>query len=219
MNVFNNSPWVYDDERSPWLLTWEHKSVLKRDLIDSDKNTLFLYIENDMKFTQVNLDYWLKAKSQLAGTSLIPSFVRIEESVNSSQWVAIDHFGGRPSTYKNLPKYSTADEVYVQLDNPYCACYLLDKELATEFVNSKAFDEKTSRELTWWDIGARAAMGLGFVNPPTGFKSRHVVPVKKADNYYQIKEEAKLHHLPNIYSQVVASSNNYLVVDKIIIDE
>ena len=219
MNVFNNSPWVYDDERSPWLLTWEHKSVLKRDLLDSDKNTLFLYIENDMKFTQKNLDYWLKAKSKLVGTSLIPAFVRVEESLNSNQWVAIDHFGGRPSTYKNLPKYSTADEVYVQLDNPYCACYLLDKELATEFVNSKAFDEKTSRELTWWDIGARAAMGLGFVNPPTGFKSRHVVPVKKADNYYQIKEEAKLHHLPNIYSQVVASGNNYLVVDKIIIDE
>jgi len=187
VNVFNNSPWVYDDERSPWMLTWEHKSALKRDLIDSDENTLFLYIENDMKFTQKNLNYWLKAKSKLVGTSLIPAFV--------------------------------TGEVYVQLDNPYCACYLLDEELANEFVNSKAFNEKTSRELTWWDIGARAAMGLGFVNPPTGFKSRHVVPVKKAGNYYQIKEEAKLHHLPNIYSQVVASSNNYLAVDKIIIDE
>lgn len=219
MNVFNNSPWVYDDEKSPWMLTWEHKSALKRDLIDSDENTLFLYIENDMKFTQANLDYWLKAKSKLAGSSLIPAFVRVEESMNSNQWVSIDHFEGKPSTFKNLPKYSTADEVYVQLDNPYCACYLLDKELATEFVNSKAFNEKTSRELTWWDIGARAAMGLGFVNPPTGFKSRHVVPVKKAGNYYQIKEEAKLHHLPNIYSQVVSSSNSYLAVDKIIVDE
>jgi len=219
VNVFNNSPWVYDDERSPWMLTWEHKSALKRYLIDSDENTLFLYIENDMKFTQKNLNYWLKAKSKLVGTSLIPAFVRVEESMNSNQWVSIDHFGGKPSMFKNLPKYSTAGEVYVQLDNPYCACYLLDEELANEFVNSKAFNEKTSRELTWWDIGARAAMGLGFVNPPTGFKSRHVVPVKKAGNYYQIKEEAKLHHLPNIYSQVVASSNNYLAVDKIIIDE
>lgn len=219
MNVFNNSPWVYDDERSPWLLTWEHKSVLKRDLIDSDKNTLFLYIENDMKFTQANLGYWLKAKSKLVGTSLIPSFVRVEESVNSSQWVAIDHFGGRPSTYKNLPKYSTADEVYVQLDNPYCACYLLDKELATEFVNSKAFDEKASRELTWWDIGARAAMGLGFVNPPIGFKSRHVVPVKKAGSYYKIQDDAKLHHLPNLYCQVDDIEKKFLPADQIIEDK
>jgi len=149
INFYHNSPWAYDDKRSPWLLTWEHKSASRKDLVDSDENTLFLYIENEMKFTQVNLDYWLKAKSQLAGSSLIPAFVRVGESLNSNQWVAIDHFGGRSSTYKNLPKYSTADEVYAQLDNPYCACYLLDKELATEFVNSKAFDEKTSRDLTW----------------------------------------------------------------------
>jgi hypothetical protein len=53
-------------------------------------------------------------------------------------------------------------------------------------------------------------MGLCFVNPPNGFKSRHVVPVKKAGSYYKIQDNAKLHHLPNIYIQVVASSNNAL---------
>jgi hypothetical protein len=219
MNVFNNSPWVYDDERSPWLLTWEHRKTLREDLILADGNSLFLYIENDVKFNQANLDYFVRSRNELLKNGLIPSFTLIEKISDTSEEISVSQFGGRPSRFKDMPKLEVVDEIYVQLDNPYCACYLLDKELATEFVNSKAFDEKTSRELTWWDIGARAAMGLGFVNPPTGFKSRHVVPVKKADNYYQIKEEAKLHHLPNIYSQVVASSNNYLVVDKIIIDE
>ena len=219
MNVFNNSPWVYDDERSPWLLTWEHRKTLREDLILADGNSLFLYIENDVKFNQANLDYFVRSRNELLKNGLIPSFTLIEKISDTSEEISVSQFGGRPSRFKDMPKLEVVDEIYVQLDNPYCACYLLDKELATEFVNSKAFDEKTSRELTWWDIGARAAMGLGFVNPPTGFKSRHVVPVKKADNYYQIKEEAKLHHLPNIYSQVVASGNNYLVVDKIIIDE
>lgn len=218
MNVFNNSPWVYDDEKSPWLLTWEHRNYLKRDLVDSNENTLFLYLENDMKFSQENLDYWINAKANLTGTPLIPAFVRVEEIVDSNQWVAIDHFGGKPSMFKNLPKHTAADKIFVQLDNPYCACYLLDKQLAAEFVNSKAFDEKASRELTWWDIGARAAMGLGFVNPPTGFKSRHVVPVKKVDNFFIIQNDARLHHLPNIYSRVGGTNNQYLDVNEIILD-
>jgi hypothetical protein len=219
MNVFNNSPWVYDDDKSPWLLTWEHRNYLKRDLVNSNENTLFLYLENDMKFSQENLDYWINAKANLTGTLLIPAFVRVEEIVGSNQWVAIDHFGGKPSIFKNLPKHSAAEEIFVQLDNPYCACYLLDKELAAEFVNSKAFDEKASRELTWWDIGARAAMGLGFVNPPTGFKSRHVVPVQKVGQYYKIQDDAKLHHLPNLYCQVEEIKKNFLPVNQIIEDK
>jgi len=70
--------------------------------------------------------------------------------------------------------------------------------------------------LTWWDIGARAAMGLCFVNPPNGFKSRHVVPVKKAGSYYKIQDDAKLHHLPNLYCQVDEIEKKYLPVDQII---
>ena len=83
----------------------------------------------------------------------------------------------------------------------------------------KAFDEKTSRDLTWWDIGARAAMGLCFVNPPNGFKSRHVVPVKKAGSYYKIQDDAKLHHLPNLYCQVDEIEKKFLPVDQIIEDK
>jgi len=215
MNVFNNSPWVYNDEKSPWLLTWEHREILRQNLNSADENSLFLYIENDVKFTQENLDYWVRCKNELSKNGLIPSFTLIEKSSDTSEEVSVSQLGGKQSRYKDMPKLEVADQVYVQLDNPYCACYLLDTKLANEFVNSKAFDEKASRELTWWDIGARAAMGLGFINPPTGFKSRHVVPVEKAGSYYKIKKEAKLHHLPNIYSQVVGC----LAVDRIILDE
>jgi hypothetical protein len=216
MNVFNNSPWVYDDERSPWLLTWEHRKILRENVISADRNSLFLYIENDVKFTQRNLDYWIRSRNELLKTRLIPSFTIIEKISDTSEEISVSQFGGKPSSFKNMPKLEVADEVYIQLDNPYCACYLLDKELATEFVNSKAFDEKASRELTWWDIGARAAMGLGFVNPPNGFKSRHVVPVKKAGSYYKIQDDAKLHHLPNLYCQVDEIEKKFLPVDQII---
>jgi hypothetical protein len=219
MNVFNNSPWVYDDERSPWLLTWEHRKILRENVISADRNSLFLYIENDVKFTQRNLDYWIRSRNELLKTRLIPSFTIIEKISDTSEEISVSQFGGKPSSFKNMPKLEVADEVYIQLDNPYCACYLLDKELATEFVNSTAFDEKTSRELIWWDIGARAAMGLGFVNPPGGFKSRHVVPVKKAGIYYKIQDDAKLHHLPNLYCQVDEIEKKFLPVDQIIEDK
>jgi hypothetical protein len=95
----------------------------------------------------------------------------------------------------------------------------MDLELANEYANSKAFTEKESRDLTWWDIGARAAMGVQFVDVPKNFTSRHVVPIEKAGDYCKISDSAVLHHLPNLYCQVEEIEKNFLPIDKIILND
>jgi hypothetical protein len=219
MNIIHNSPWIYNNLKSPWLLTWEHKKIMLDDIKNAGQNSLFLYIENDMKFTQKNLDYWIDAREKLKETKLVPSFIRTEYSDIRLDWLAIDHFGGSSSKFSDLPKFESNQNIFIQLPNPYCAVFLLDLTLAIEYSNSKAFTEKDSREISGWDIGARAAMGLQFVGIPQNFTSRHVIPIKKAGEYCEIFDSAVLHHLPNLYCQVVQIEKNFLAINHVVLNK
>jgi hypothetical protein len=97
--------------------------------------------------------------------------------------------------------------------------YLLDLPLAIEYSNSKAFTEKDSREISGWDIGARAAMGLQFVDIPQNFTSRHVIPVEKGAEYCEILGSAVLHHLPNLYCQVPQIEKNFLSIHHVVLNK
>jgi archaellum component FlaF (FlaF/FlaG flagellin family) len=219
MNIIHNSPWVYNNIQSPWLLTWEHKKIMLNDIKKADKSSLFLYIENDMKFTQKNLDYWINAREKLKETKLVPSFIRVEFSNIRNEWLAIDHFGGSPSNFSDLPKFESEQNIFIQLPNPYCAAFLLDFTLAIEYSNSKAFTEKDSREISGWDIGARAAMGLQFVDIPENFTSRHIILIEKAGDYCEISDASILHHLPNLYCQVIQLEKNYLPINRVVLNK
>lgn len=212
MNSLHNSPWILNDLESPWLLTWEHKQILLEDIENGNENSLFLYIENDVKFTQSNLDYWLQSRKLLDNTKLIPSYVRVEFSDRQNCLVAIDYLSGRASRISELPQFKIYEKIYVQLNNTYCGTNLMDLKIAKEYANSKVFSEVESRDLIWWDIGARASMGVQFLEVPHNFTSRHVVPVEEDDGHYKVLVSAILHHLPNLYCQVADIEKRLLPV-------
>lgn len=216
MNTIHNSPWTYNDSESPWLLTWEHKKIMLQDLEVATDNSLFLYLENDMKFTQQNLEYWLESRKDLKATKLVPSFVRVEHSQIRDKLLALDYIGRSASKISEISTYMSNRYLYAQLANPYCAIFVLDLDLAIEYSRSKAIEEKSSRELSEWDIGARAAMGIQFVDVPKNFSSRFVVPIKKNGNYYQVLSSSLIHHLPNLYSRVESIEKELLPIDRII---
>lgn len=216
MNTIHNSPWAYNDSESPWLLTWEHKKIMLEDLKVANENSLFLYLENDIKFTQQNLEYWLESRKDLKDTKLVPSFLRVEHSQTRDKLVALDYIGRSTSKISEISTFMTDRYLYAQLANPYCAIFVLDLDLAIEYSASKAIEERSSRELSSWDIGARAAMGIQFVDVPNNFSSRFVVPIKKDGSYYQILSSSFIHHLPNLYSRVESIEKNLLPIDKII---
>ena len=217
INTIHNSPWDYNNLESPWLLTWEHKKIMLEDLKVANENSLFIYLENDIKFTQKNLEYWLESRKDLKDTKLVPSFVRVEYSQTNDHFVALDYIGRSASKISEISTYKSNKFLYAQLANPYCAIFVLDIDLAIEYSNSKAFGEKSSREISSWDIGARAAMGIQFVDVPNNFSSRFVVPINKAGKYYQILPSSIIHHLPNLYSSVESIEKSLLPIDKIIL--
>ena len=194
MNYFHNSPWVEDDPRSPWLLTWEHKKTLTNLSTQEDDSSLFLYLENDSLFTQENLDYWLESLPILSKQGFIPSFLRVEFDESTGQWFPIDNLQTQPYPVDKV-NVRNGDREYIQLPNTYAGCYLLNFQLLREYIASDSFDLVKSKSRTWWDIGARATAGLQFEDIPEGASSRYLV-LRHANG---IAPESWVHHLPNIY--------------------
>jgi hypothetical protein len=58
------------------------------------KHSLFLNTENDMKFNQKNLDYWIEAKEKLQDSKLVPSFMPVECRNIRPGSLVVNHFGG-----------------------------------------------------------------------------------------------------------------------------
>jgi len=208
MNHLHNSPWDEKKINSPWYLVWEHKEILRKDFLNSNVNSMFLYLENDMLFTQKNLDYWILNFEKLNSKNLIPSFVRVEYSKQFKNWCAIDNLKSEKIKASECNSITEGNSIYLQLPNTYCAIYLLNYELAREYVNSDAISPEKSKKLIWWDLGARSAMGLQFINCPAGFTSRHVVELDK--DYLQINNGALLHHLPNLYINNSELGHNFI---------
>jgi hypothetical protein len=219
INLIHNSPWNYKNKKSPWLLTWEHKKLILQDINHAKNNSLFLYLENDIKFTQNNLEYWLKHKTKLSNTKLIPSFSLIEYSKNRNEWVSVSEFRADSINFSDLKSINIDGKIYLNLNNPYCASYLMDLNMVKEYSKSAAFNEFESRALSSWDIGARSAMGLTFLNVPKNFNSRCVIPVTLQNGYFELDENALLHHLPNLYSKVNVIEKKLLPVEKLIINK
>ena len=194
MNYFHNSPWVEDNPRSPWLLTWEHKKTLTKFSTQEDDLSLFLYLENDSLFTQENLDYWLESLPILSKQGFIPSFLRVEFDESTGQWFPIDNLQTQPYPVDKV-NLRNGDREYIQLPNTYAGCYLLNFQLLREYIASDSFDLVKSKSRTWWDIGARATAGLQFEDIPEGASSRYLV-LRHANG---IAPESWVHHLPNMY--------------------
>jgi hypothetical protein len=132
--------------------------------------------------------------------------------------VSVSEFRNSPLKFDDLKSIKIDLVDYVNLNNPYCASYLMDLEMVKEYSQSQAFSEVTSRYICSWDIGARSAMGLTFVAIPQNFSSRTVVPVYKKGTVYTIEPGALLEHLTNLYSKVPTIETNMLDINHLIIE-
>jgi hypothetical protein len=211
MNSINNSPWVEEYIKSPWNLLWEHKQLLKDSLREEfAKPRLHLVLENDVLFTQDNLDYWLKHRANLRKIGLVPSFVRLEYCENKEEYLCIDLHDVKLGTSDKQPnwiRFIEEKQVYLQIPTLYSGMSLFDGELLAEYVNSKAIDKATSKELVWWDLGARASMGVQFLNVPKAFLDRHALALDETS--LQVLPSACVHHLPNLYVSVCELTDRF----------
>ena len=101
------------------------------------------------------------------------------------------------------------ETTFVNLRQPYQGMYLIDKELAIEFL----FSDACSPDTGIWGIRERAAQGLTYWNVPTGAYSRMIVGL---DQRMRIHSDARIHHLPNNYANVPDTPHAKLPVDEIL---
>jgi hypothetical protein len=208
MNQLNNSPWLEDDVASPWNLLWEHKEILKNFAGDrSEEKTLYLVSENDIFLSRENFEYWILNREITKRSGFIPSFVLVEYSQSSKAWLCPSIHNKKEVDLSKWSRVKIQGSEYLQVPSLYAGFFILDRRLLEEYVLSDAIDPVKSKSLTWWDKGARSAMGLQFVNIPSGFPDRYLIKV--TDDRQDLEVGALAHHLPNLYVSVPEVSVNF----------
>ena len=208
MHSQNNSPWTEDFESNPWNLLWEHKENLRKlSKKEADFKRLVLILENDVSIRTENLIYWLQERERLRESGLVPSFLRLEYSERKKDWICID-LHNLKSDNSRAKKLLINNSYYLQIPSLYSGITVLDQDLLDEYVSSSAMDKIGSSNLIWWDLGARASMGIQFVNIPEGFTDRHVI--RLGHKTQSVSSGSLLHHLPNLYSSVPKLEGKFL---------
>lgn len=177
--------------RNGFYLTWAHVPLL-RAAAATGRFSHLLYVEDDMRFTGTNLDYWLRARRPLAHHGLLPGFARFEWS--GGERYAVDALHRLDPAQRRT---ATAAGDFVNLANPYQALYVLDRALyATHFRFSRGRSPLRSRT-SEWEIRERAASGPIFDDVPEGLVSRNVVPVTATG---QLDPSCLVEHMAPTYS-------------------
>ena len=167
------------DLEHPFLLTWCHKSIIADEFFSSSENyTHFIYLEDDIELSFLNFCYFVTYREILQEKSLIPSFLRVEFSHSLQRYVSSDSVNTMElSERSTFPIIRYGEYLFVNAYNFYTAFFILDRELAQEYVTSRSFSMHESSQVSHYEIRERAAMGLSFENIPPGYSSRYVVPI------------------------------------------
>lgn len=167
----------------PWLLTWQHKEIMLKNISEGNTNSIYLYLEDDAIFTSENLEYFLDFIPILNKVGLVPGFLRAEWSDIHKSWIHPDSF----SADANKPFFEIegTEHLFLQRENPYSALILLNQELGVEYIKSESFKqaEAWKKHPIIFDIGSTAALGLISENIPAGFINRMATPVNKVNCY------------------------------------
>jgi hypothetical protein len=194
----------------PFLLTQEHVKIFRNQYEENENVSHFMYLEDDIFITRNNIDYWLYAREDLKQFGLIPSFLRYEISAGDLQLRSTDV--PRTQNLKNLPKIKFNSKYwYINFQFPYQGMYLLDRELAKEYLfGNHQIDERIKK----WGIRERSAAGLTFIKIPKDFSSRNLVGFYL--DKFCVDNNALIHHLPNNYANNPDTVYGKLKIDKVI---
>jgi hypothetical protein len=198
---------------NPWHLTWCHKSIIAKEFVDGnlDRYTHFIYLESDIRLGFINFCYFLDFRCRLRKFGLLPAFIRVEYGAHCYGFVTSDFFW--PVYVPAQSHLQLGDTVFVNVPNPYNPFFILDLELAREYVRSRSFDLEASHGVAPWAVADRSAMGLCFENVPPGFQSRYVVPVLRQTG--MVPACAWVGHLPNNYADNPSSPLGKVRMDEL----
>jgi hypothetical protein len=184
--------------RHGFYLTWAHVPLLRR-AATTGRFSHLVYLEDDMRFTDRHLRYWCSYRGPLAELGLLPGFVRFER--RGDERYAVDALRPVDPTSRHRVIHAGGEPVrFVNMENPYQALYVLDRELAEfHFRFSRGRSPLRSRAGEW-GVRERAASGPIFDQVPKGFVSRNVVPVRFRGDQVELDPSCLIEHMAPTYS-------------------
>ena len=191
--------------KDPFMLTWAHKCRMLE--FNESTFTHFAYLEDDMVLTQELVDYWCRTRERFKKRNLnfIPGFLRVEYNEGRAWSVDVTQ------QYKisDLTRV-VLDQTYVALPQPYQGCFLMDKELVEEHINSPSFSPETCRKIPGAvnDTRERANMGNTYENIPDGFNHRMLIPT-------DIFTVCWIHHCTNNYCVMPNTKHGKIPAERI----
>jgi hypothetical protein len=161
----------------PWLLPWSHKHLIADEFLGPASGyTHFIYVEDDILLSFENFCYFVHYREAFRSKRLIPSFQRIEYNESDNRLYLLDQVGA--SDFESRRRVNADGYAFVNLDYPHNAMFILDQDLAAEYIGTASFDRERSKTVRpEWGLCERASMGLCFESPPEGFVFRYVSPV------------------------------------------
>lgn len=200
----------FPDLPDPRYLTWSHKEIISRKFVGRpDDYTHFIYVEDDIEFSFANFCYFLRYRAPLRRVGLIPSFLRVEYNHTLHELYCTDQW--KLTKTENREKLSLDGMWFMNMENPYIGMFVLDQELADEYASSRSFHIEMSKEVHTWEVTERAAMGLCFETPPTGFYVRYVVPVDPSK--LTVPGCALIYHVSNKYANMPEHPHGKMRID------
>jgi hypothetical protein len=200
--------------RHGFYLTWAHVPLL-RAAAESGRFSHLMYLEDDMRFTDDHLSYWVRYRTPLAELGLLPGFVRFE-CRDGERYLVDAQQPLDPAARRRVANVGGEATQVVNLANPYQAMYILDRELCESHFRFSRGRSPLRSCVSEWAVRERAASGPIFDDVPTGFVSRNVVPVR-VDNGHQVLDSRCLveHMAPNYSSASVSGWFGALRVDEL----
>jgi hypothetical protein len=184
--------------RNGYYLTWGHVPLLRR-AARTNRFSHLVYLEDDMRFTGEHLAYWLRYRRPLAEAGLLPGFVRFEFR-DGDRYLADALRPVDPALRRRTVCVTGEPAHVVNLENPYQALYVLDRELfEPHFRFSRGRSPLRSR-LSEWEIRERAASGPIFDDVPDGLVSRNMVPVRLDGERQRLDPNCLVEHMGATYS-------------------
>lgn len=194
----------------PYLLTWSHLGLFREQFSQDHSISHFMYLEDDVLFTQENMIYWIQGRHYLGSSGFIPAFLRYETRPDEGdQRYVLDVMD--QADPENSPRISLGETYsFISLPHFYQGMYLLDRE----YMNLHLTTESSSPQDARWWIRERAADGINTYQIPKGFFSRNLVgylPEKR-----QIDFRCLIHHMANRYTYSPDSRCGKIPVEQIV---
>jgi len=182
-------------------LTWLTRKLMKK---QKDDYEYFMYLEHDIKFSEINLQYWFKHHKNLTNKNFHLGFLIYEQNHNDNEKYSIH-------IIKKLKNYIILDnQKYLVNDwDNYCCFWLYDKKQFNSFIKTKWWDFKKKLTNFRHNYGLTERSALGYHAFNVGYFKATLIP----EIMDQPDPDCMIEHLTNNYFEKFSNSKENEFLD------